>query len=362
MMERKRQQVKKQEKIKVLMIGPDRSVHGGISAVVNNYYEAGLDQKICLYYIGTMVEGSKLKKLMKAALALVLFCMKVPGYRIVHVNMASDSSYYRKSFFIRIAKLLGKKIVIHQHGGDFENFYYKEQDERGRKRIAHVLAMGDAFLVLAPVWKEFFGQIVAEDKITVLPDAIRILQLADKEYGQHKILFLGRLCREKGIGELLQVMPELKKKYQEIELYLGGIWEDQSLKEDAEKLKDCVTHLGWVTGEEKRKYLQMCDIFVLPSYFEGQSVSLLEAMAFSCAIVASETGGIPQMIVKGRTGILVRPKDADSLKGGLEQALADRDLCRRLGTQARNKVSEEFSIEKNMEKLIQIYKGVLGCS
>ena len=50
-----------QKKLKVLMIGPDRSVHGGISGVVNNYYEAGLDRKIDLCYIGTMVEGSKFR-------------------------------------------------------------------------------------------------------------------------------------------------------------------------------------------------------------------------------------------------------------------------------------------------------------
>ena len=53
-------------KYKVLMVGPDRSVHGGISGVVNNYYAAGLDQKIELKYIGTMIEGSKVRKLWRA--------------------------------------------------------------------------------------------------------------------------------------------------------------------------------------------------------------------------------------------------------------------------------------------------------
>ena len=53
--------------MKVLMLGPAREVHGGISAVVNNYYEAGLDQKVDLTYLATMKEGSKLKKLMVAS-------------------------------------------------------------------------------------------------------------------------------------------------------------------------------------------------------------------------------------------------------------------------------------------------------
>lgn len=349
----------KKERIKVLMAGPDRCVHGGISAVVNNYYDAGLDRKIDLCYIGTMVEGSKIRKLLRAGKAFVLFCMKMPGYQIVHINMASDSSYYRKSIFIRTAKLFGKKIVLHQHGGDFESFYYKEQSDRGRKKIDKVLSMADAFLVLAPEWKKFFSHMVDEEKITVLPNAIRIPEPMQKEYGQHQLLFLGRLCKEKGIGELLSVMPEIKEEYPDVQLYLGGIWEDEDLKAEAEKYADFITWLGWIPGEEKKKYLSKCDIFVFPSYFEGQPVALLEAMVYNCAILASKTGGIPQMIIEGETGAFITPKDADSLKKGLKKLLADAKLCKRLGTGAREKAQKEFSIEKNMEKLLQIYGKVL---
>lgn len=341
------------------MIGPDRTVHGGISGVVNNYYDAGLDRKIDLCYIGTMTEGSKLRKLMKAISALVIFCLRVPGYQIVHVNMASDSSYYRKSVFIKAAGLFKKKIVIHQHGGDFEDFYYRQLSAKGRRKVDRVLSMGDAFLVLAPVWKEFFSHMTDADKITVLPDAIQVPKTGQKEYGQLKILFLGRLCREKGIEELLQAIPELKKSYPALHLYLGGIWEDKDLKEEAEKLSECVTWLGWISGAEKKKYLRRCDIFVLPSYFEGQSVALLEAMAYGCAIVASETGGIPQMILHDQTGILITPRDAGALKRGLERVLSDTELCRELGENARRRVQKDFSIDNNMEELLQIYRKVL---
>lgn len=351
--------VRKLEKIKVLMIGPDRSVHGGISGVVNNYYDAGLNQKIDLCYIGTMVEGSKFRKLLKAISAFGIFCLRVPGYQIVHVNMASDSSYYRKSIFIKAARFFRKKIVIHQHGGDFENFYYRQLNDKGRKNVDKVLSMGDAFLVLAPAWKEIFSHMVDADKIEVLPDAIQIPGAVKKKYGQFKLLFLGRLCREKGVGELLQVIPELRRTYPNIHLYLGGIWEDEVLKEEAKKHSECVTWLGWISGEEKRKYLCESDIFVLPSYFEGQSVALLEAMAYGCAIVASKTGGIPQMISHGETGILIAPKDAEALKQGLKKVLADAELCHRLGEKARHKVQDEFSIDKNMEGLLQIYREVL---
>jgi glycosyltransferase involved in cell wall biosynthesis len=95
---------------------------------------------------------------------------------------------------------------------------------------------------------------------------------------------------------------------------------------------------------------------VLPSYFEGQSVSLLEAMAYRCAIAASDTGGIPQMIVQEQTGLLVPPKSEQALFDALLRLLVDSDLCERLGSAAYDKVKAEFDIEENMGRLIKIYE------
>lgn len=348
-----------ENKMKVLMVGPDRSVHGGISGVVNNYYEAGLNRKIDLCYIGTMVEGNKFRKFLKAVNALLLFCLKVPFFQIVHVNVASDSSYYRKSFFIKVAKAFGKKIVIHQHGGDFPTFYDKQLNNKGKEQVRKTFAMADVFLVLSSEWKTFFSHIVQERKIIVFPNTIRIPPAVEKQYGQHKILFLGRLCRTKGIEELLKAVEELSKEYPDLKLYLGGVWEDRELQLFAAANSSCVIDLGWITGKEKSKYLSECDLFVLPTYFEGQPVSVLEAMAYSCTILASKVGGIPQMIEDGQTGILLRPKDILSLKDGLRRALGDAKLCARLGTSARRKVEAEFSIEKSMEELLRVYESVL---
>ena len=356
--DRERLKIMGNDRLKVLMIGPDRSVHGGISGVVNNYFDAGLDRMIDLCYIGTMVEGTKFTKLLQAVKAYIYFLTKLPKYDIVHVNMASDSSYYRKSVFIKTAKACHKKLVIHQHGGNFPEFYEKELSARGRQGVQKVLSMGDAFLVLGTAWKDFFGAIIGRDRITVLPNAIRIPKQGKKEYGSHKILFLGRLCKDKGIGELLAVMPELKRKYPDVRMYLAGIWEDQELRAQAVSLKECVTDLGWISGAEKQQYLRECDIFVLPSYFEGQPVSVLEAMANACGIVTTKTGSIPDMIMEGETGLFVVPKDTKTLEESLSKLLSKPELCLTLGENARRKVEAEFSIDNNMKQLLAVYKAV----
>lgn len=348
------------DRYKVLMIGPDRSVHGGISGVVNNYYEAGLDRLIDLCYIGTMVEGTAVKKLLQAIKAFFTFLVKLPHYRIVHVNMASDTSFYRKSVFVWTAKLFRKKLVIHQHGGNFPEFYEKDLGSAGRDYVKRVLSMADAFLVLGTAWKDFFGRIIGRDRITVLPDAVTLPAPYQKQYGTHKLLFLGRLCREKGIGELLSVIPGLRSRFPDVRLYLGGIWEDADLKEKMLSVADCVTDLGWVSGSDKQKILRACDIMVMPSYFEGQSVSILEAMANACGIVASDTGGIPDMIEDGQTGLLVPPKDAKALEKGILRLLEDSGLCRTLGENARQKAEAEFSMENNIKRLLAVYETVGG--
>ena len=91
------------------MIGADRSVKGGVSAMVNNLYGAGLDRRVDLTYIGTMVDGSRARKALQAVLALARFCLALPGTDLVHVNMAADASCFRKLIFMRLAALFHKK-------------------------------------------------------------------------------------------------------------------------------------------------------------------------------------------------------------------------------------------------------------
>ena len=339
------------DRIKVLMVGPDRSVHGGISGVVNNYYDAGITEKVDLNYIGTMVEGSRLRKLWQAVKAYIKFLKLLPEYPIVHVNVASDSSYYRKSLFIKAAKRAGKKIVVHQHGGDFETFYEKEQNDRGRAKIRQVLGMGDVFLVLSPVLEQFFKGILDPSKVILFPNAVPVPDSIEKEYGKQRILFLGRLCKE-----LFSVLPQLHEQFPQMRLLLGGIWEDEELREEVAKMKEYVTDLGWLQGEAKKDYLRISDLFVFPTYFEGQPVSVLEAMAYQCGIVATRVGGIPQMIEQEQTGLLIEPKDQEGLKSALEKLLSDPELCERLGKNARVKIEKEFSIEKSLQELIKIYQ------
>ena len=343
---------------RVLMVGPDRSVQGGISSVVNNYYEVGLDKQIRLKYIGTMVDGSKFQKLIKATLSYMQFAACVRKYDIVHVNMAADASYYRKLYFIKLAKLFHKRLVIHQHGGDVENFFDKNAKGKRRERMYKALNQADKFIVLAPIWKEFFGNILPAEKIVVLPNGITLPEydLTNKDYTNHDIAFVGRLCKEKGIRELFAAVECLQEKYPNIHLYLGGKWEDEALEEQQKVMQEKVTYLGWLDNAEKRKLLSRCSIFVMPSYFEGQCIAVLEAMAYGCATIATRVGGLQQTFTSGQDGILVAAEETEELINALEHLLENIEEKKQIGFAGRQKVQMQFDIQVLKKRLVDIYQ------
>ena len=350
--------------IRVLMVGPDRGVHGGISAIVNNYYEAGLDEKVDLKYIGTMREGSRGKKLLIAATAYFKFLCALGSCDVVHVNASSDSSIMRKSFFIKAAYRHNKKIVLHQHGGDFKNYFENQISEKRRNYLRGILDMADVMLVLTDSWKQYFSGLTDSGKIRVFPNCVAVK--TDEGFAEsirqgrdmNKLLFLGRICKDKGIDELLKAVSEIGREHKDVRLYVGGIYEEESYRKQIEG-NDLVEFLGWISGKDKEKYLGECGIFVLPSYYEGFPVSVLEAMANGCVVVASEVGGIPDVVTDGKNGVLVVPKDTEMLKKAVLKVMEDESFAAELRVNAYKKVRENYSSSVSVEKLVNIYNSLL---
>lgn len=342
------------KKPRVVMIGPARNVHGGVSTMVNNYYAAGLSELVNLTYISTMVDGSKFRKLLQAIWAYLYFLTFLPGMDILHANMSPDASYYRKKIFVDTAALFHKKIIIHFRGGDFQTFY-NQKSNTGAGRVRKTLNKAHVFLVLSPEWKEVFLPLVTPEKIIILGNAVAIPEKKKSDYASHNLLFLGRMCQDKGAGELLAVMPRLREHFPDVHLYFGGIWTDADLEKEAAKMQDMITSIGWIDKKTQSEYAEKCSIFVLPTYYEGQPNSVIEAMAAGMVPVATAVGGIPQMILDHENGRLIEPRNADALYDALAELLADEKLRRRYGEAGRRHIEENFNIHHLVERLSHIY-------
>jgi glycosyltransferase involved in cell wall biosynthesis len=97
------------------------------------------------------------------------------------------------------------------------------------------------------------------------------------------------------------------------------------------------------------------DVAVLPSYREAQGLSILEAMALSRPVVASDVGGIPEMITDGVTGLLVPPHDADALSAAIIRVLLDHSFADTIARAAHDMVHDRFCIQLMVDAIEAIY-------
>lgn len=118
------------------------------------------------------------------------------------------------------------------------------------------------------------------------------------------------------------------------------------------KLQDKILFLGHIP--QAQKYLKAFDVFTLPSTKEGLPYTILEAMAAGIPIVASEIGGIPEMVQDGINGFLIRPRDAEALAEKILQILENSDLAQKFSQNSLERI-KEFSLEKMVEQTQKQY-------
>jgi glycosyltransferase involved in cell wall biosynthesis len=182
------------------------------------------------------------------------------------------------------------------------------------------------------------------------------------------ILFVGRLIDWKGTAYLIKAMPETLQRFPTAKaLIIGSGPQKDELVGLAETLalQEHVIFIDEVPQEELVAFYSMADIFVLPSIVnengetEGLGVVLLEAMACGLPVIASNVGGIPDIIKDGETGLLVRQKDARSLSDQIIRLLSDDNLRKEVLINGQNLIKAEFSWEIVTDKFIEIYREVL---
>ncbi len=177
-----------------------------------------------------------------------------------------------------------------------------------------------------------------------------------------KLLYVGRLASVKGLPILFDSLSRLKSTYPNFSLTLIG---DGSERLDLEKLANQlglnsqIKFVGYKSQAEVREYLQKTDVFVLPSFAEGVPVSLMESMAAGVPVVATQVGGISELVEDGVTGYIVPPGDPISLAKKIELLLTDIQLRNKLGQASRIKIEKEFNTIVETEKLYQIFKTAL---
>jgi glycosyltransferase involved in cell wall biosynthesis len=176
------------------------------------------------------------------------------------------------------------------------------------------------------------------------------------------ILYIGRLEKIKGIKILIRAITLIKKKLPNIHVYIAGEGSEKSaIKKLAKQLKieNCITLLGFITGDEKYFYINAVDLVVVPSYYESFGIALLEAMSCAKPIVASNAGNIPNLIEDGVSGILFEPGNYNDLAAKSIGVLADPMFGENMGINAR-KEAQKYTWENTARLTCEAYKKILG--
>ena len=105
-------------------------------------------------------------------------------------------------------------------------------------------------------------------------------------------------------------------------------------------------------------FIRSFDVFVMSSLFEGLGTSLLDAMALSKPTVASDTGGIPEVVSHGETGLLVPPRDSRELASAIGKLLKDPERRERMGRAGLERVKRLFSADQMVEKTVGVYRNL----
>jgi len=173
-----------------------------------------------------------------------------------------------------------------------------------------------------------------------------------------RIIYYSHYIKSKGFDDVIGAIPIVEQKYPNTRFLFVGAWDSKKHQESIMSVVNSngiaahAEFLGVTTGDTKKRYLQDSNIFVLPTYFEfeGLPLSILEAMSYGCAVIATDHAAISSVIEDGINGLICQPRDASDLASKIIELIDDRDKLYLI--QKNNlKKFENYTAEKFGERL-----------
>ncbi len=334
-----------------------------------------------IHIINTSYQSSNAEKGRVTGRALLAWARNLSRLMRALVSVGPDALYYNLSatplglikdfVVINLAAPFTARIVAHARGGHYHRLH------RGANPFVRLLAlwtwgMCHRILVQSEGLKEQFRGAVPEYKLGIVPNpAPEEFFHLRPDYSRRVVLFVGHRSVAKGWTTLLKVVPEVVKRFPDVRFVALGTEIEQETnvtwvpgesvrrvwKEYVEDrgLKDRFTVKENVFGRDKLRAYEGASVFVLPSYSEGFSMAVLEAMASGLPVITTPVGALPEVLPEGTP--FVRPGDTVGLKDALIRLLSDEALRRDLGRRNRER-ARDFHEDRVREIFAEeIFKG-----
>lgn len=294
------------------------------------------------------------------------------AYRLLRersIDVMHSHEFATNVYASLLSRVTGIPVITTVHG---KNYY----GERGRRRLAYrFVARQSRMVAVSQDLKRFLMQRVAipSDRIRVVHNGIDLGRYAvqaenhrsvrnDLGIGpdQRVIGTVGNLFAVKGQVYLLRACQAVARTFPDFVLLVAGEGDQLgALEKEASDLgiANNVKFLGF--REDVPVLLQAMDIFVLPSLSEGLPLSVLEALSLQKPVVATNVGGIPEIVEDGVTGFLVPPKNPDALAKAILQMLQHPRIAADMGQAGRKRVEEDFGLAKMLREYQSLYEEAL---
>jgi glycosyltransferase involved in cell wall biosynthesis len=360
----------------ILITGPHRDAVSGISTHVNLLLGTHLAEDFELVHFQVGSEGrsesgpARIARLLASPFTLfatILFRHVV----VVHLNTSlTRRGYWRDLAYLIVAKLLRARVIWQVHGGMLPRVFF------GNRRIATAflrwtLGLPDLVAVLARSELAAYTEFLPHQAVMVMPNGIDMRAFARvptmRPYARRplRLVYIGRLAREKGLYEALQGVRIAIELGVDAHLTMVGSGPEAAALErysHALGLSTRVAFHGPMFGDAKVKMLATADVAILPSYAEGLPYSLLEAMAAAVPVLATSVGAIPDVMTHGIHGLLVPPRDATAIAEALAELVRDRERLSWMSRACRRRVLAAYSIERLAAELSLHYHALAGGS
>lgn len=347
--------------MKVLMLGQSTAAGGGIAEVINELLcgaaQIGSDCQIT--YIPTShKKGIRGQYFYFVALARVFkLCLskQVDG---VHMHLAARGSTFRKLLLGYLFRLFKTPYIIQMHSGDYDQFYskmpftIKRKTEKLFSRAASVVTLSNQ----ANSWiKSTFTDVTPLTIPNGVSDCGEGDPLPSRKF---HIVYVGRVVESKGLSELVNAIPTIKSQIKDIQVTILGDGEIDYYKKLAMSLgvTDAIVFKGWRDRSEVISALKQHKVFVLPSWYEGLPMSMLEAMAAGPAVVVTSVGAIPDVITNYKNGIICPPRDFKALADALILCLKNEEQAEQLSINARKDFENKYSSKIMARKYLDLYE------
>lgn len=260
------------------------------------------------------------------------------------------------------AKICRIPYVYHAHG------FKSSQEIRGLFRVA-VRNAAAVIAISKDVKDKLIAAGISEGKIHVIYNGVdteisqgckveattlRWAVGASMQYakGIHIAVAAAKELKSQGVDAVLELYGEAVSP--ESELYLNELRSQVA----SDNMTDQIRFMGW-TQDLKRTF-QDQDIVVLPSFNEGLPMVILEAMSQGKTVIASDVGEVPEIIIDGENGLLVKAGSVSELTGALQRLAEDVHLRKRMGENGLRQVADKFSLNRQANELASVFNGVLS--